>query len=99
MGGRPSENVFRRLFFIFVGCGFEKYPVKNRNIPFSLDYIPPDALKKSAPSEAEKLQSDTMSGLRILFKGLRKRQEGAGRSEAEILAIWDIVLPTLKPVK
>ena len=25
---RPSENVFRRLFLFFVGCGFEKYPVK-----------------------------------------------------------------------
>ncbi len=40
-----------------------------------------------------------MSGLRILFKGLCKWQEGTGRSEAEILAIWDTVLPTLKPVK
>ena len=40
-----------------------------------------------------------MSGLRILFKGLCKWQEGTNRNEAEILAIWDTVLPTLKPVK
>ena len=40
-----------------------------------------------------------MSGLRILFKGLCKWQEGTNRSEAEILAIWGTVLPTLKPVK
>ena len=40
-----------------------------------------------------------MPSLHILFKGLCKWQEGTSRSEAEILAIWDTVLPTLKPGK
>jgi len=36
---------------------------------------------------------------RIMMKFGADRAEGTGRSEAEILAIWDTVLPTLKPVK
>ena len=36
---------------------------------------------------------------RIMMKFDADRAEGTGRSEAEILAIWDTVLPTLKPVK
>ena len=36
---------------------------------------------------------------RIMMKFGADRAEGTGRSEAEILAIWDTVLPTLKSVK
>ena len=36
---------------------------------------------------------------RIMMKFGADRAEGTSRSEAEILAIWDTVLPTLKPVK
>ena len=36
---------------------------------------------------------------RIMMKFGADRAEGTGRSEAEVLAIWDTVLPTLKPVK
>jgi hypothetical protein len=36
---------------------------------------------------------------RIMMKFGADRVEGTSRSEAEILAIWDAVLPTLKPVK
>ena len=28
-----------------------------------------------------------------------EKKDGTKRSEAEVLAIWDTVLPTLKPVK
>ena len=36
---------------------------------------------------------------RIMMKFGADRAEGTSRSEAEILAIWDTVLPTLKPIK
>lgn len=36
---------------------------------------------------------------RIMMKFGADRAEGTKRSEAEVLAIWDTVLPTLKPVE
>ncbi|WNS84142.1 T6SS immunity protein Tli4 family protein [Neisseria sp. DTU_2021_1001991_1_SI_NGA_ILE_055] len=36
---------------------------------------------------------------RIMMKFGADRAEGTKRSETEILAIWDTVLPTLKPVE
>ncbi|HHX2534254.1 TPA: T6SS immunity protein Tli4 family protein [Neisseria subflava] len=36
---------------------------------------------------------------RIMMKFGADRAEGTKRSEAEVLAIWDMVLPTLKPVE
>ena len=36
---------------------------------------------------------------RIMIQFGAEKKDGTKRSEAEVLAIWDTVLPTLKPVK
>lgn len=36
---------------------------------------------------------------RIMMQFGAEKKDGTKRSEAEVLAIWDTVLPTLKPVK
>ena len=36
---------------------------------------------------------------RIMMQFGTEKKDGTKRSEAEVLAIWDTVLPTLKPVE